>query len=193
MPLGSSCRCNSYSRSIVAKRSIGENSAANARSMVVFPAFWAPVTMTFLPARIAAPRNSATARDIDPHSTIWSRDTSRTRCRRITTTGRGVTQAMAVSREPSSRRRCRLGLAVEKGRALTSLREAKNTRKSMSSASLSATGGPGDEPAVAQLEGDLVVAGDDDVLHHLVVYQRLEPAEAEQGIVDRGLQRVLLG
>ena len=53
-------------------------------------------------------------------------------------------------------------------------------------------GRAGDQPSVAQLEGDLVVAGDDDVLHHLVVHQRLEPAEPEQGVVDRGHQRVLL-
>ena len=49
------------------------------------------------------------------------------------------------------------------------------------------------EPSVAQLEGDLVVAGDDDVLHRVVIHQRLEPAEPEQGVVDRAHQRVLLG
>ena len=110
--------------------------------MVVLPAFWAPVTITFLPARIAAPRNSATARDIEPHSTIWSRDTSRTRCRRMTTTGRGVTQAIAVSREPSSRRRCRLGLAVENDRSACPVRVTSAWISSTSSASEPATGSP---------------------------------------------------
>ena len=52
--------------------------------------------------------------------------------------------------------------------------------------------GTGHEATVGQLEGDLVVAGDDDVLHPVVVDQRLEPPQPEQGVLDRCCQRVLL-
>ena len=59
---GSSCRCSSYSRSMVANRSSGANSLARARIRVVFPAFCSPVTMMFLPARSAARRKRGQAR-----------------------------------------------------------------------------------------------------------------------------------
>ena len=65
------------------------------------------------------------------------------RCRRITTDGRGVTHAVAANRDPSSSRRCSRGWASLNGRAFTSDRDARNARKSISSWSESATGGPG--------------------------------------------------
>ncbi|MEI2811938.1 MAG: hypothetical protein V9F00_17655 [Nocardioides sp.] len=72
------------------------------------------------------------------------------------------------------------GWASENPRALTSLREARKTRKSISSSSESATGRSVDQRPVDEFEHHVVVAGDDDVLHPVVVDQRLEPAEAEQ-------------
>ena len=89
---------------MVAKCSNGGNSCANARIKVVLPAFCSPVTTMFFPARIAAARNAASAVSRLPIRTRSFRSTSRTRCRRITTSGRGVTHAVAASREPSSRR-----------------------------------------------------------------------------------------
>ena len=65
------------------------------------------------------------------------------RCRRINTSGRGLTQAVAASLDPSSSWRCSFGWASLKGRADTSDRDAKKVRKSVNSWSESATGGPG--------------------------------------------------
>ena len=96
-----------------------------------------------LRALTAAARNDAATGVSVPRPTRSARVTWRSRWRRITTEGRGVTQAAAARRAPPSRRRCSRGWAWEKGRALTSLREARKTRKSISSASLSATAGPG--------------------------------------------------
>ena len=94
-------------------------------------------------ALTAAARNDAARSVIVPRWTRSSRVTRRSRWRRITTDGRGVTHAAAARRAPPSRRRCSRGWAWENGRALTSLREARKTRKSMSSWSVSATAGPG--------------------------------------------------
>ena len=115
------------------------------------------------------------------------------RCRRITTDGRGVTHAAAARRDPPSSLRWSRGWASEKERALTSLREARKTRKSISSWSESATGGPSIERAVDQLEEDVVVADDDDVLDVVVVDQRLESAEPEERVEDRLRRRLLAG
>jgi hypothetical protein len=49
-----------------------------------------------------------------------------------------------------------------------------------------------DQRAVDQLEDDVVVAGDDDVLHPVVIDQRLEPAEPEQRVEHRAGQGSLL-
>ena len=68
--------------------------------------------------------------------------TCMSRWRRITTDGRGVTQAAAARRDPPSSLRWSRGWASEKERALTSLREARKTRKSISSWSEPATAGP---------------------------------------------------
>ena len=140
---GSSCRCSSYSVSKVPIASCLGISAHSARTMVVFPAPWAPATTMLLRALTAADRKEAATSDRVPRSTRSSRVTWRSRWRRMTTDGRGVTQAAAASRAPPSRRRCSRGCASENGRALTSLREARKTRKSISSWSLSATAGPG--------------------------------------------------
>ena len=51
---------------------------------------------------------------------------------------------------------------------------------------------PLDQRPVGELEQDVVVPGDDDVLHPVVVDERLEPAETEQRVEDRPRQRVLL-
>ena len=95
-----------------------------------------------LRARTAARRNDAATGVSICRSTRSSRVTSISRWRRITTDGRGVTHAAAASREPPSSRRWRRGWASENPRALTSEREARKTRKSISSSSESATGGP---------------------------------------------------
>ena len=50
-----------------------------------------------------------------------------------------------------------------------------------------------DQRAVDEFEQDVVVAGDDDVLDAVVVDERLEAAEPEEGVEDRPSQRVLLG
>jgi len=78
----------------------------------------------------------------EPRATRSSRLTLVSRWRRITTDGRGFTHAVAANREPSSSRRCSRGCAWLNGRAFTSDRDAKNDKKSISSSSESATGGP---------------------------------------------------
>ena len=122
--------------------SSGSISEQSARTSVVLPAPWPPETTMLLRARTAALRKEATTGVSIARSTRSSSVTSMSRWRRITTDGRGVTQAAAASREPPSSRKCSRGCASENPRALTSLREARKTRKSMSSSSESATAGP---------------------------------------------------
>ena len=138
----SSCKWSSYSRSIVAKRSIGGNSLARVLTRVVLPAFCRPVTTMFLPARTAARRNDASAESRVPSRTKSVRSMSRTRCLRMTICGRGVVQAMAARRLPSSSRRCRRGLAVVKVRSPSPMWLATCCSDPMSSRSESATAGP---------------------------------------------------
>ena len=143
----------------------------------------------FFPARSAARRNATSAESRVPSAIRSSRSTSRTRCRRITTCGRGVVHAIAASRDPSSSRRCRRGCAVVKVRSdaadpgreqlqvLDELLVGVRDRR----AGFLAAVGVGDP--------DLVAAVDLDVLHHRVVDQRLQPAQAEQGRHHRLGQR----
>ena len=146
-----------------------------------------------LRARTAARRNDAATGVSICRSTRSSRVTSISRCRRITTDGRGVTHAAAARREPPSRRRCSRGWASEKPRALTSRAGGEEHQEVDQLLVGVRHRGPVDQRAVGQFEQDLVVAGDDDVLHPVVIHKRLEPAEPEQRVEDRPGQRVLFG
>ena len=130
---GISCRCSSYSVSKVPIASWRPISAHNARTSVVFPAPCGPATTIDFRARTAAARNDAATGVSVPSPTRSARVTRCSRWRRITTDGRGVTHAAAASRAPPSSRRCNLGVAGLNGRALTSDRDARKTRKSISS------------------------------------------------------------
>ena len=192
VPVGQLVQVQLVLRSIVAKRSIGGNSLASARIRVVLPAFCSPVTTMFLPARIAARRNATNVESSVPRATRSSRSTSRTRCRRITTCGRGVVHAIAASRDPSSRRRCSRGFAVEKVRSrpadprceeLQELDELVVGVRDRRTGLLAAVGVGHPDP---------VVAVDLDVLHVRVVDQRLQPAQPEQRRHHRVGERELL-
>ena len=50
-----------------------------------------------------------------------------------------------------------------------------------------------DQGAVHQLQPHPVVSQDDDVLHPVVIHQRLQPAQPEQRVEHRLRQRLLLG
>ena len=145
-----------------------------------------------LRARTAARRNDAATGVSMCRSTRSSRVIAISRWRRITTEGRGVTQAAAASRAPPSSRRCSRGWASENPRALTSLREARKTRKSISSSSESATAGPSTrDPSVSSsitLSWPVMMM----FSTRVVVNQRLQPAQPEQGVEHRPGQRVLL-
>ena len=131
---GISCKCSSYSVSNVPIASCVGISAHNARTIVVFPAPCGPATTMRLAGlhRRGQKRRRHRRQRAQPDQ-IRRGVTRCSRCRRITTDGRGVTHAAAASRAPPSSRRCNRGWAGQNGRAFTSDRDARKTRKSISS------------------------------------------------------------
>ncbi len=135
------CSQSSNSDSRVPIRSSGGISAAIARSRLVLPTPCVPVTITFFLARIAEARKAAKVESRVPSSTRSASVAEATRWRRIATYGRGVTSVSACSRMPPSRRSASVGLAVERLRSPPPCWRARSWSSSMSSSSVSATGG----------------------------------------------------
>ena len=113
------------------------------------------------------------------------------RCRRITTDGRGVTHAAAARRDAAVQPQVQARLGFGEGASVDLAAGGKEDEEVDELLVGVGDGWAVDQRAVDQLQQDVVVADDDDVLDVVVVDERLKPAEPEERVEDRLRRRLL--